>query len=213
VRMIGIGIGALVAVAVIGAGAWVYMANNVETPNYAVVVADGDIEIRDYPALVVAQVRRSGDRRSAVNRGFSPLANYIFAKDRAGDGIAMTAPVTQQQDVRIAMTAPVTQSADNGEWIVRFIMPSEYALDDLPLPAGDDVTLEPVPATRQAVIRFSGVADDELIAQHEAALRDWLMKRGIEPRGVATYAYYNAPFTPGFLRRNEVMFDIAPDAS
>ncbi len=211
--MIWIGVGALAAVAVIGAGAWIYMTNNVETPDYTVITSEGDIEIRDYPALVVAQVRRSGDRKSAVNRGFGPLANYIFAKDRAGQDIPMTAPVTQQRDARIAMTAPVTQSEANGEWIVRFIMPSEYRLEDLPRPAGEDVTLESVAPSRRVAIRFSGVADDALIARNEDTLRSWLESRGIEPLGAATYAYYNAPFTPGFMRRNEVMFDIAPDAS
>jgi len=206
-------LGAVVALLVVAAVAWIIVARNVETPEYAVVVEDGDIEIRDYPPLVAAQVRRVGDRGTAANKGFGPLADYIFAKDRAGESISMTAPVTQQPTEKIAMTAPVTQTPDSGEWVIRFIMPSEYKLEDLPKPAGEDVTLTRIPADRRAAIRFNGSWDDALFARKTKELREWLDKRGVEPLGPPTYAYYNDPFTPGFLRRNEVMFDIPPDGS
>ncbi|MFN3868769.1 MAG: SOUL family heme-binding protein, partial [Hyphomicrobiaceae bacterium] len=189
---------------------WVYVVQNVEQPSYRVVQADGKIEVRDYPSLVVAEVVRRGDRKSAVNAGFRPLASYIFGKDRAGDTISMTAPVTQSAE-KIAMTAPVTQSASAGDgqtWTVRFIMPSKYTLADLPKPGSGDVTLKNVPAARRAAIRFSGVADDASIAAAEAALRRWLTARGMKADGAATYAYYNDPFTPGPLRRNEVLIEV-----
>jgi DNA gyrase inhibitor GyrI len=206
-------LGGLVALLAVAAVAWIIVARNVETPEYALVAEDGEIEIRDYPPLVVAQVRRSGSRGEAANKGFGPLADYIFAKDRAGDSISMTAPVTQQATKKIAMTAPVTQTPDSGEWVVRFIMPAEFDLENLPQPGSDDVTLTRVPAERRAVIRFSGSWDDDLFARKTEELRKWLAAREIEPLGPPTYAYYNDPFTPGFLRRNEVMFDIPADSS
>lgn len=211
-KIVLIGVGVVAAVAVAGVGAWVYFVNNVEQPAYSVVAQDGPYEIRDYPELLVAEVRRSGDRRTAVNAGFRPLADFIFANDRAGDSIAMTAPVTQAREP-IAMTAPVTQSPSDvggeGEWTVRFIMPSEYTYESLPKPGGGDVRIETVPAARKAAIRFSGVATDDLLAEKEAELRAWLEDRQAEIAGPPTFAYYNDPFTPGFLRRNEVLFDLA----
>ncbi len=178
-------------------GAAIWYVNDVETPDYTVSASDGAFEIRGYPALIVAEVVRSGGRKSAVNKGFGPLATYIFAKKRDGEPIAMTAPVTQATD-------------DAGQsWTVRFVMPAEYSLDTLPNPGNAEISLVDVPAGRRAAIRFSGVATDLLIAEKEGALRAWLRGRGIEPVGPATYAYYNAPFVPGFLRRNEVLFDIA----
>ena len=206
------------SIAAIGIAAFaigVYVVNNVEHPKYTTVVADGDIEIRQYPRLIVAEVTRSGDRSTAVNSGFSPLAGYIFAKERSGDRIAMTAPVTQEPRT-IAMTAPVTQSMasdrpEAAEWRVRFIMPAQYDLEKLPRPAGSDVELKSIPPARRAAIRFSGVATDEVIAKQEARLRAWLKSRGLMAKGPGTYAYYNAPFTPGFLRRNEVWLDL-PEA-
>ncbi len=206
-------IGGFAGLLVIAAAAWIIVSRNVETPEYALVLKDGDIEIRDYPPLVVAQVHRAGDRGTSVNKAFGPLADYIFAKDRAGDSISMTAPVTQQATGKIAMTAPVTQTPDGGEWVVRFIMPAKYALEELPKPASDDVALTRVPAERRAAIRFSGSWDDDLFERKTKELRAWLDSRGVEPLGPPTFAYYNDPFTPGFLRRNEVMFDVPADGS
>ncbi|WP_296578130.1 heme-binding protein [Phreatobacter sp.] len=211
-KRMGIGLGLLVGLGVLGAGLWLYLMSNVEQPRYGLVMRDGPVEVRDYPAMVVAEVTRAGDRGSAVRAGFRPLAAYIFARDRGGESVSMTAPVTQQRET-IAMTAPVTQMPARSEageaWIVRFIMPSKYTLETLPKAAGDDVRLLPVPAARRAAIRFSGVATDELIASNEAALRIWLAGRGFTILGAPTYAYYNDPFTPGFLRRNEVLFEVA----
>lgn len=211
-RMV-IGLGLFVGLVAIGIGSWTYVVSSIEQPTYAIVIANDIMEVRDYPALVVAEVTRRGDRNSAVRAGFGPLAGYIFAKNRAGDSISMTAPVTQQRQ-RIAMTAPVTQTSSASDtddaWLVRFIMPSRYTLDTLPKAAGDDVRLLNVPAARRAAIRFSGVATDALIATNEAALRQWLALRGIEILSAPTYAYYNDPFTPGPLRRNEVLFDVKP---
>lgn len=202
-----IGLGIIGALAVVAIGAWAYVVNNVKQPSYVSVTLDGAIEVRDYPALIVAEVTRGGDRNSAVRAGFSPLASYIFAKNRSGDSISMTAPVTQTRET-IAMTAPVTQtpSAD-GAWLVRFIMPETYTLETLPRAGSDDVRLLQVPPTRRAAIRFSGVATDASIAAHEKTLREWLTTRNIVV-GVPTYAYYNDPLTPGPLRRNEVLFDV-----
>ncbi|MEO1091555.1 MAG: heme-binding protein [Pseudomonadota bacterium] len=177
-----------------GLGAWAYTRFGVERPSYRILVAEGAFEIRDYPALTVAEVTRSGERNKALRAGFRPLAGYIFAKERDGQSIAMTAPVTQM---------PVGSE----QWVVRFIMPRTYDLDDLPVPASD-VRLAELPPMRMAAVRFDGAWTDANIAVKERALRDWLASGGHMPDGPATYAYYNDPFTPGFLRRNEVLIPL-----
>jgi hypothetical protein len=196
---------------------FVYVVQNVEQPTYESVELDGDFEIRDYPPLVVAEVRRSGDREQGLRDGFGPLARYIFARERGGEPIAMTAPVQQQAiaaDEKIAMTAPVTQSqVGANEWIVSFIMPSALRLEALPAPGNGAISLRELPARRVAAVRFSGRTDDALIAEQERRLRAWMAARALTPIGPPTYAYYNDPFTPGFLRRNEVLLPVAPDAS
>ncbi|MEA1051669.1 heme-binding protein [Lamprobacter modestohalophilus] len=192
---------------------FVYVIQNVEQPDYQVVLQDGDFELRDYPPLVVAEVSGSGSRQQSLSSGFGPLARYIFAKERGGERIAMTAPVQQRAlaaDEKIAMTAPVTQTPTNdGSWTVQFIMPAEYELEDLPSPGNQQVRLDQIPARRVAAVRFSGRTNDQAIAEQQARLEAWMAERGLEPRGEPIYAYYNDPFTPGPLRRNEVMFEVS----
>lgn len=173
---------------------WYLQTRNVEIARYQVIEAHGPMEIRAYPALTVAEVTRTGTRDQAVRSGFGPLARYIFAREREGE--------------KIAMTAPVTQKSEDGSWTIQFIMPSGYTLDSLPKPAGTDVRLREIPATRRAAIRFSGWWSDELFRAKDAALRDWLEGKGLETAGTPVFAYYNDPFTPGFLRRNEILYDL-----
>ena len=193
-------VGGPILLGAIGMAIFVFVVQNVETPRYVPVLQDGVFEVRDYPPLTVAEVRRQGGRQDALSQGFGPLARYIFAKERGGE--------------RIAMTAPVTQSGiQGGDWAVRFIMPSEYRLEDLPPPSGSDVRLERVPARRSAAIRFSGRTDDATLAEKERELRAWMESKGLKPAAAPVFAYYNDPFTPGFLRRNEVLIDLVADSA
>ena len=181
---------------VIALAIYLWSTRGIEQPKYSSILKDGAFEVRDYPELLAAEVSTSGSRYDAVRQGFRPLASYIFAKERTGASISMTAPVTQ------------TPTAADNEWVVRFIMPSKYTIDTLPKPEGAEVKIVPMPAMRRAVVRFSGVATDELIAAKETELRNWMKAQKLNATGSKTYAYYNDPLTPGFLRRNEVMLDI-----
>jgi len=198
----------LALLAGVGIFAWTRATASVETPDYIVERTDGAVELRRYPALVLASVNRQGDRSRAVGGAFRPLANYIFAKERGGDKIAMTAPVVQEPE-KIAMTAPVVQEPGAGDaWTISFIMPTGRTLADLPDPAGD-VTLREVPERRVAALRFSGRWTDANFERHASDLAAWIEARGLTPAGPVEYAYYNDPFTPWFLRRNEVLVEVA----
>lgn len=192
--------GALGLLAVGGVTACAVVAGSVETPTYAAVAGAGDFEVRDYPAARAAEVTRSGDRGGAVRAAFSPLASYIFAKERPGDKIAMTAPVTQAPSESAA--------APSGEWTVRFLMPAKYTLADLPAPAQADVRLVEIPPRRMAAVRFSGSWTDAAFGEQTARLREWMATQGLTAVGAPVYAYYNDPFTPSFLRRNEVLIEV-----
>lgn len=194
-RWIAAGLG-LVAV---GAAAVYAQKRNTEEPDFALLKSEGDIELRDYPPLVVAEVTSSGDRRSASGPSFRRLAAYIFAQDRpaGGESIAMTSPVIQQE-------------TEAGRWQMRFVMPAKYTLETLP-PAPADITLTQVPARRMAAVQFSGNGSSSDLAAHEARLRAWLAGQGIAPLGEAEYAFYDAPMVPGPLRRNEVLIPVAVD--
>ena len=199
-----------IAVLATGYAAVAMYIDGVEHPRHHVLLRDGDFELRKYDPMIVAEIDVNGDRRTAANRAFSPLANYIFAKERSGEKIAMTAPVTQERREKIAMTAPVTQTRDSeqSDWTVRFVMPAKFAMADLPEPKNANIRLETMPSQKRAVVRFGGVATDDRIATNEKRLRAWIESKGLKASGAAVYAYYNSPFTPGFLRRNEVMLNL-----
>jgi DNA gyrase inhibitor GyrI len=192
-RWIAAGLGLALA----GAAAVYAQYRNTEQPEFALVRADGDFELRDYPALVVAEVTSAGDRQRASGASFRRLAAYIFAQDRpaGGEAIAMTAPVLQQETAA-------------GRWQMRFVMPARYTLETLP-PAPADIALTQVPARRMAAVRFSGNGGAGDLAAREASLRRWLAEQGITPAGEAEFAFYDAPMVPGPLRRNEVLIPVA----
>lgn len=181
-----------------------------ETPEYAVQRADDSFEIRQYAPQVYAEVTTTGTRQTAANAAFRQLAAYIFDKERPEGGIAMTAPVVQQpKRETIAMTAPVVQSEDEaGEWTMAFSMPSKWTLATLPKPQNPNIALREEPAKKVAVVQFSGRANPKLLTDKEASLRDWMTANGIAPIGPAEYAFYDPPWTPAFMRRNEVVIPV-----
>lgn len=191
------------------------MGTKTPEPSWHSVRQDGDIGIRDYDPMVVAEVTIIGERYAAINHGFRILAGYIFGGNTAQTKVAMTSPVTQESGdangEKIAMTAPVTQEAseNQNEWKVRFVMPPEYTLASLPVPNDTRIKFIEIPAYRTAVIQFPGFNTDSNLSNHLKILMDWLVKNNIAPIARPTYAFYNPPWTLPFLKRNEVMVKIS----
>ena len=183
----------------------------VEEPKFEIRLRDGAFEIRDYPALTAAEVVVSGSRDQASNDGFRLLAGYIFGGNTRRQSIAMTAPVVQapRAGQSIAMTAPVVQTGGPGGWTVRFIMPSAYSLATLPTPNDRRVRLVTLPAARLAVIRFSGLARPEDVTKKTAELNASIAAHRLRAIGPASLARYDPPWTPWFMRRNEVTIPIS----
>ena len=199
---------AVVAVVLLGAALWGPIVSNVEQPKYQVVESSGNVEIRDYAPMIVAEAEVSGDRRDAIGKGFRIIADYIFGNNTAAQKVPMTAPVTQQGSEKIAMTAPVTQQGDGNTWRVRFIMPSSYTMETLPKPNNPAVKLKEIGAKRYAVIRFSGMAGEDSLKRRTEELNAFISAKNLTPLSAPTYAFYNPPWTLPFLRRNEVMVEI-----
>jgi hypothetical protein len=185
-----------------------------EEPAFTVSLAQGDCEVREYPALVVAEVSVTGDRKVAASAGFRLLAGYIFGGNTARQKIAMTAPVVQAPAAgqKIAMTAPVLQSGGDGQWVIRFIMPRGTTLESLPRPNDPEVHLHAIAPARMAVIRFSGLARPDAIAANTAALSAFITAQHLQAIGPVSLAQYDPPWKLWFLRRNELMIPVAPAA-
>lgn len=180
-----------------------------EQPKFTLIEQDGAFELRDYAPTVVAEVSIQGDQDQASRQGFRLLAGYIFGGNQGRQKIAMTAPVTKiPKGETIAMTSPVTMIAGSRDWLVRFTMPSQYALTDLPIPNDPAVTLHAMPAQRCAVLRFSGTAGAAQVAEQTRKLGAEITARGLHATGPSSIARYDPPWTPWFLRRNEVMVPV-----
>lgn len=186
--------------------------SDTEIPKYDVVsVSENDnIEIRRYDPMIIAEVEVQGERDEAISNGFRTLADYIFGNNTIQESIAMTAPVQQQASEKIAMTAPVQQQSSEGGWKVSFVMPSQYTMETLPKPVSEEITIKEIAATTFVVIKFSGFSSNENVAEHEEKLLQYIQANQLQILGVPKYAFYNPPWTLPFLRRNEIMVELAP---
>ena len=195
---------AAVGAALIGGAALYYVREKqTEEPDYRALATDGDFQIRDYPAITVAETVVEGPRRQALGDGFSVLADYIFAKSRDGEKLAMTVPVMQDAGDPMASDPPLFDDELEGGWRTRFVMPGGREADDLPQPP-EGIELVEIPARKVAVISFAGRPDDRELTEQEDRLRGWLARRGEASEAEPEYAFYNSPVIPGPLRRNEV---------
>lgn len=205
-----------------------------EEPKFELLSKHDNIELRRYPAFIVAETTVEGDMDTASGKGFRTIADYIFGNNMAvgpapetgSEKIAMTAPVTMEPvaapSQKIAMTAPVAMEplarqvgsddmpAMQGatRWRVHFVMPSQYTLASLPKPKNPAVTLREVPAKTWAVLTYSGFNTESKIQKKTDELVAWLAGQKIKTLGSPQLARYNPPWTLPMFRRNEIMLEI-----
>ena len=181
------------------------VASAIEEPKFVVTRQLDSVEVREYAPCIVAEVVVPGPASDAGSEGFKLLAGYIFGKNKGERKVAMTAPVTQTAAPRkIEMTAPVTQSATDGGYVIQFVMPAAFTLETLPEPLDPRVHLKAVPAARFAVIKYSGFWSQSNYETHLAALRKTLEAASLKTTGEPVYSRYDPPWTPWFMRRNEI---------
>ena len=164
---------------------------------YTVTGTSGEIEFRHYPELVLATVDTADD-----DAGFSLLFAYISGSNKPREKIPMTAPVITSQ--KIPMTAPVVSDAAS----MSFVMPAGTTQDNTPDPLDSRVRIVTIPEREIAVIRFSGYAPPEDVNAATVRLQEGLKNAGIGTAGQPFLMRYDSPWTPGFLRRNEVGIEI-----
>lgn len=193
---------------------WGFLGSRVEQAEYTVVKKMDGYEIREYPTRIVAQTRVMGGYGESMGNGFSIVAGYIFGGNTKKESIAMTAPVVAQSSKgekiseSIAMTAPVVATEEGDSQIISFGMPRSYTLETLPTPNDPRVEIVMIPAKKYAVLRFSWYRSDARIKKMQEKLASALARDGVATRGGTAYAGYNAPWTPPWMNRNEVLVEI-----
>jgi hypothetical protein len=164
-----------------------------ESADYKVVRRSGAFEIRDYPALTLVSTPMTA-QRSTDDESFMKLFRYIGGANEA--------------ESRIAMTTPVFSDQDGTNRQMSFVVPKKVAAAGAPKAKRDDIAVQTRPAGRFAAYRFSGSWGAERAASARQKLADWIAAEKLQPIGDPQMANYDPPFTPAFLRRNEVMMRV-----
>lgn len=184
-------------------------AQAIEETKFKVIESDGEFELRQYSPHIVAETLVEGDFSEVGNEAFRRLAGYINGQNRRKQTIPMTAPVSQEADsVKIPMTAPVNQERAGEKWRFTFLMPAVYTLETLPEPLDSSVELRRVPERLMAALKYSGTWSRSRYEEKKEQLMEWIERRRLKQIGEPIFARYNPPFTPWFLRRNEVLIPV-----
>ena len=170
-------------------------ASRVKEPAFTIVGKYNGFELRSYGVILKASTPLDGREGRNMDQGFRRLARYIFG----GNSEAQ----------QIAMTAPVIREGGAGHWQLSFVMPAGMSFQDLPDPIDERVSLSPVPARTMAALRFSGWATNRRVKKHTAKLLVRLEEQGIGHTGEAMVAQYDPPFRLPFMRRNEILVEVA----
>ncbi|KAM7254741.1 hypothetical protein ACFE04_019982 [Oxalis oulophora] len=186
----------------------------VETPKYKTLTTSPDYEIREYPPSVVAEVTYDpSELNNNKDGGFTILANYIGAlgnpQNKKPEKIAMTAPVLTTTSGKIAMTAPVITKGGNTNVTMRFVLPDKYQkAEEAPQPLDERVVVREEGGKKYGVVKFSGVASDQVVKDKVRVLKESLERDGFTVVGEFLLARYNPPWTLPPFRTNEVMIPV-----
>ena len=163
---------------------------------YKVMRSSGKFEVRDYPALTVVETPMASGGGGA-DGSFNRLFRFITGGNEAKQ--------------KIAMTTPVFMSGGGTNEAMAFVMPAKLKAGDVPKPADEQVRVRELEAGRFAVLRYSGGRNLDKEAQSLERLRTWMKMEGLKELSPPLYGYFDPPWTPGFLRRNEVMLRTGSD--
>jgi len=214
-----IAMGTMAVIVVVLVCAWCMVGyastKGIEKPKYEVLSKADGYEIREYAAYIRAEVTLPGKYRETLDGGFRQVADYIFGNNTKREDIPMTAPVLSEKSAakeseKIPMTAPVLheRSTEGESFTIAFIMPSKYTMETLPQPNNPDVRLREVPKQRFAVVKFSWYATKDRVERKTERLKAAMERDGLKPAGEPIVAQYNPPWTPPFMRRNEIQIPI-----
>jgi SOUL heme-binding protein len=158
-----------------------------ESASYRVVRSDGKFELRDYPALALAETPMAG----GDNGSFMRLFRFISGSN--------------QPSQKISMTTPVFMSGSRTNATMAFVMPAKFSAANTPRPADTKVWVREFAAGKFAVLRFTGGRSQAHEAQVLAKLQSWMQAQGLKELSSPIYGYFDPPWTLPFMRRNEVM--------
>jgi DNA gyrase inhibitor GyrI len=161
-----------------------------ESAPFKVLRASDNFAVRAYPALTVVETPMASGGNGA-NGSFNRLFRFITGSNDALQ--------------KIAMTTPVFMSGDGSNATMAFVMPATLNAGDVPKPGDERVRVRELAAGRFAVLRYSGGRNATKEAESLKRLQAWMKTEGLRELSPPVYGYFDPPWTPSFLCRNEVM--------
>ncbi len=162
-----------------------YVIYTTERPPYEVIQRlSSRVEIRQYEAQTWIATDYKTDESS-----FRVLASYIFGGNREGQKVAMTAPVIT--DERMV-----------------FILPEGITAGNAPAPDGQPIEFTEMPPRKLATLQFSWSTPPDRVERKTKELLSLLEDNGVRTKGRPFLMRYNDPWTPPFMRRNEVAIEV-----
>lgn len=169
----------------------------IEEPAFESVRKEGNFEVRKYASIpVVSAPMEDMDNR---DDSFRTLFRYISGANQDKAKIAMTSPVFMENG-----------AAENKPGRMSFMIPAKVSEKGAPAPTAEDVAVTEIGGGTFAVLRFKGWKDEAKREQAKGDLTKLLTEAALKPIGKSFYAFYDPPWTPEPLRRNEVWQRIEP---
>ena len=163
-----------------------------ETPDYEVLLKEDEFEIRKYLDFFIVEYENDNDPE--INKGFGSLFNYISSDNKENE--------------KISMTSPVIQDESNGNKKMAFIVPGKFG-ENIPEPNNPNLKIKKFHEGLFGVIQYSGFSNESKELKMKEKLESWILEKGYTNQSNYMLAFYNAPFTPPMLRRNEIWVRIS----
>jgi hypothetical protein len=163
-----------------------------ESPDYELIKKEDPFELRKYQSFYL--VEYSNDTDPDIDKGFNTLFSYISSNNN--------------ENRKISMTVPVIEDVKHDKKKMAFVVPKEFG-KNIPKPNNKHLSVIEFEEGFYAVILYSGRSNESLEQQKSKLLHQWIDKNHWDIQSNDKLAFYNAPFTPGIFRKNEIMIKVS----
>tara|TARA_B100000768_G_scaffold181325_1_gene203833 strand:- start:2003 stop:2614 length:612 start_codon:yes stop_codon:yes gene_type:complete len=169
-----------------------YTNKKYETLSNEIIGTINSIDFKIYDQYTKASVNTEAYNMNSASSNFPVLANYIFGGNK--------------DSLQMAMTSPVLYNMSNKSSF-SFIMPLEFAINNLPSPNTEKIFFETVKNQCIAVIKFSGFANEKNCAAKHLELLNVLKQNNISCNNDFMIAVYQPPYQI-INRKNEIWIEV-----
>jgi hypothetical protein len=170
---------------------------NYESPDYQIILTEGNFEIRTYEAFYMVTYEKSQNAQtnlSGRNSAFGTLFRYISNENASRE--------------KISMTVPVIMESEQDQLKMAFVVPKEK-WDAIPKPLDPNLKITQFDAGKYGVLSYRGSWSSDKEQQKAEELRAWVEKKGYSVTSGYKMAVYNGPFVPALFRHNEILVKVA----